>query len=113
LYLKGNKIHVVIRNQGQGSVSPQMAMQGRLKVQSKNHTAPGRLLQLDPTRAKLNKGKKELHYNTGLSLTASEMVVAELSKVPGKGLKQQKRLTPLGRNPNGIGFGKGPEHAGG
>jgi hypothetical protein len=85
LYLKDNQIHVVIRNLGQGSLSPQMAMQGRLQVKSQKHNRSWSLLQLDPTRGKLNKGKQVLQYNTGLLLTQSETVRAELTKVPGEG----------------------------
>ena len=94
LKLKDNRIQVVIRNAGKGKLNSSTAMHGRLKVKSASHNRTWSLLQLDPTRSKLSRSKKELVFDTKLVLKKSELVRAELLKVPGKNLKKQKRLTP-------------------
>ena len=96
LKLKDNRIQVIIRNQGKGKLNPQTAMQGRLLLKSASHNRTWSLLQLDPTRSKLGRSKKELVFDTKLVLKKSELVKAQLVKVPGKGLTKQKRLTPTG-----------------
>jgi hypothetical protein len=106
LYLEGRRIHVVMQNQGKGRVTAPMAVKGRLKLNSSSHQRTWSLLQLDPTRSRLNRKKGVLDFDTGLDLQKSELVKAELVNLPGKDQMKKKRLTPKLSKPGPAKLGK-------